>query len=236
MGKYKCYIVDDEPLALHVIEQHLSKFGEFEVCGKTTDPVEAITGIKRLQPDLLFLDIEMPEITGLELIESIQHKPAIIITTAYREFAVEGFELNVLDYLVKPIPFKRFAKAIDKFLELKMTANATPLLVDSSFIFVKANRKTIRVELDEILYIEGVKDYVKIVLPTQKVITKVSIGNFFEDLPKDRFLRVHKSFIVARNKITAFTAHDVEIGELEIPIGRVYKEDFLREVERFSKF
>jgi two-component system, LytTR family, response regulator len=236
MSTYKCYIVDDEPLALNVIEQHLSKFGEFEVCGKTTDPVEAISRIKRLQPDLLFLDIEMPEITGLELIESIQHKPAIIITTAYREFAVEGFELNVLDYLVKPIPFKRFAKAIDKFLELKITANAAPLQVDSSFIFVKANHKTVRVELDEILYIEGVKDYVKIVLPTQKVITKVSIGNFFEELPKDGFLRIHKSFIVSRKKITAFTAHDVEIGEFEIPIGRVYKEDFLREVERFSKF
>ncbi|MEK7255035.1 MAG: response regulator transcription factor [Bacteroidota bacterium] len=232
MKKYKCYIVDDEPLALNVIEQHLSKFSQFEVCGKSTEPVEALEQIKRLQPDLLFLDIEMPEITGLELIESIQHKPEIIITTAYREYAVEGFELNVLDYLVKPIPFKRFVKAIDKFLELKLAHPPAAAPNDAAAcIFVKADRKTIKVALDDILYVEGVKDYVKIVLPTQKIITKISIGNFFKNLPEDRFIQVHKSFIVAKNKITAYTAHDVEIGELEIPIGRIYKEGFLKKVE-----
>ena len=160
---YKCYIVDDEPLALNVIEQHLSRFGEFEVCGKSTEPLEALVQIKRLQPDLLFLDIQMPELTGLELIESIQHKPDIIITTAYREYAVEGFELNVLDYLVKPIPFKRFVKAIDKFLEQKMGHPPTPASSEQTHLFVKADRKTIKVSLDEILYVEGVKDYVKIV-------------------------------------------------------------------------
>jgi DNA-binding LytR/AlgR family response regulator len=223
--------VDDEPLALNVIEQHLSKFGAFEVCGKTTDPVEALAQIKRLQPDLLFLDIEMPEITGLELIESMQHKPEIVITTAYREFAVEGFELNVLDYLVKPIPFKRFVKAIDKFLESKIPAEPAPTQAAPACIFVKAERKTLRVEVDDILYVEGVKDYVKIVLAGQKILTKVSIGNFLKELPPGKFIQVHKSFAVNRSKITAFTAQDVEIGELEIPIGRVYKETFFKEVE-----
>lgn len=236
MTKFKCYIVDDEPLALNVIEQHLSKFAAFEVCGKTTDPVEALAQIKRLQPDLLFLDIEMPEITGLELIESMQHKPEIIITTAYREFAVEGFELNVLDYLVKPIPFKRFVKAIDKFLEGRSPAVAVALPPLPDVVFVKADRKTIRVALDEILYVEGVKDYVKIVLAGEKIMTKVSIGHFFEELPKDRFLRVHKSFVVNRSKITAFTAQDVEIGKLEIPVGREYKEAFLKEVKQGTSF
>ncbi len=230
MKTYKCFIVDDEPLALNVIEQHLSKFSQFEVCGKSTDPVEALTQIKRLQPDLLFLDIEMPEITGLDLIASIQHKPEIIITTAYREYAVEGFDLNVLDYLVKPIPFKRFVQAIDKFLEQKLPHTAAPIPDDPAYLFVKADRKTIKIALDDVLYVEGVKDYVKIVLPAQKIITKISIGNFFKTLPKDRFLQVHKSFLVAKNKITAFTAHDVEIGELEIPIGRAYKEEFLKEM------
>jgi len=230
MKKYKCFIVDDEPLALNVIEQHLSKFSEFEVCGKSTDPVEALIQIKRLQPDLLFLDIEMPEITGLDLIASIQHKPEIIITTAYREYAVEGFDLNVLDYLVKPIPFKRFIQAIDKFLEQKLPHTAAPIPDDAAYIFVKADRKTIKIALDDILYVEGVKDYVKIVLPAQKIITKISIGNFFKTLPGDRFIQVHKSFVVAKHKISAFTAHDVEIGDLEIPIGRAYKEDFLRAV------
>ena len=233
MKTFKCFIVDDEPLALNVIEQHLSKFSQFEVCGKSTDPVEALTQIKRLQPDLLFLDIQMPEITGLDLIASIQHKPEIILTTAYREYAVEGFELNVLDYLVKPIPFKRFVQAIDKFLEQKLPPPAPTLSGEApdSCIFVKADRKTIKVALADILYVEGVKDYVKIVLPAQKIITKISIGNFLKTLPKDQFIQVHKSFLVARNKISAFTAHDVEIGELEIPIGRAYKEDFLKALE-----
>ncbi len=233
MIKYKCYIVDDEPLALNVIEQHLSRFADFEVCGKSTEPIEALTQIKRLQPDLLFLDIQMPEITGLELIESIQHKPDIILTTAYREYAVEGFELNVLDYLVKPIPFKRFVKAIDKFLEQRLAHSPTPIDADHQTsgpdsIFVKADRKTIRIALDDILYVEGVKDYVKIVLPSQRILTKASIGNFMKELPADRFVQVHKSFIVAKNKISAYTAHDVEIGDLEIPIGRMYKEAFMK--------
>lgn len=231
MKKFKCYILDDEPLALNVIEQHLSKFSQFEVCGKSTEPLEALAQIKQLQPDLLFIDIEMPEITGLELIESIQHKPEIIITTAYREYAVEGFELNVLDYLVKPIPLKRFIKAMDKFLEQKLPATTTSDSDNFAYIFVKADRKTIKIALDDILYIEGIKDYVKIVLPAQKIITKVSIGNFYKDLPKDRFLQVHKSFLVAKNKISAYTAHDVEINELEIPIGRMYKAQFLKDIE-----
>lgn len=232
MKKFKCYILDDEPLALNVIEQHLSKFPQFEVCGKSTEPMEALAQIKTLHPDLLFIDIEMPEITGLEFIESIHHKPEIIITTAYREYAVEGFELNVLDYLVKPIPLKRFIKAIDKFLEQNVSPATHSYSDDSACVFVKAERKTIKIALNDILYIEGIKDYVKIVLPTQKIMTKLSIGNFYKDLPKDRFLQVHKSFIVAKDKISAYTAHDVEINEMEIPIGRMYKERFLKELEQ----
>lgn len=229
MKKYKCYIVDDEPLAINVIEQHLSRLGQFEICGTSTDPVEAFNQLKNLHPDLLFLDIEMPELSGLELIEAMETKPEVIITTAYRDYAVESFEHNVLDYLVKPIPFPRFLKAMDKFLQKKEGAE-TMEPVSSTHLFVKADRKTIKVDLQDILYIEGVKDYVKIVLPDQKILTKVSIGNFQELLPPNQFLRIHKSFIVAKNKITAFTAHDVEIGKTEIPIGRVYKEQFLKEL------
>jgi DNA-binding LytR/AlgR family response regulator len=231
MKKYKCYIVDDEPLAINVIEQHLSKLDQFEICGKSTDPIEAFNQLKILRPDLLFLDIEMPDLNGLELIESIEIKPEVIITTAYREYAVEGFEHNVLDYLVKPIPLKRFLKAIDKFLQQTESIQSDQK-EHPSHLFVKADRKTIKVDFDDILYVEGVKDYVKIVLSDHKILTKVSVGNFFELLPKEQFLRVHKSFIVAKDKITAFTAHDVEIGEIEIPIGRVYKESFLKSVSK----
>lgn len=232
MKTYKCFILDDEPLALHVLEQHLSKFIPFQVCGTSTDPVEALALIKSLQPDLLFIDIEMPDLNGLELIESLQHKPEIIITTAYREYAVEGFELNVLDYLVKPIPFKRFVKAIEKFLEQNAAKGSTA--PEEDHLFVKADRRIIRIDLDDILYVEGVKDYVKIVLTHQNIITKTSIGNFLKELPADRFLQVHKSFLVAKNKIKAYTAHDVEIGDKEIPIGRVYKDDFLKGIEQKS--
>lgn len=235
---YKCYILDDEPLALNVIEQHLSKFDQFVLCGKSTEPLNALGEIKVLQPDLLFLDIQMPDLTGLDLIESMQHKPSIIITTAYREYAVEGFELNVLDYLVKPIPFKRFIKAMDRFLEQKisqapvLTVSSPPPPDATTFLLIKAERKTIRVALDDILYVEGVKDYVKIVLRDQKIMTKTSIGNFIKDLPGDLFVRIHKSFIVAIDKIDAYTAHDVEIQKMELPIGRMYKEEF---VERMKK-
>jgi len=230
MTMYKCFIVDDEPLAIHVIEQHLSKFNQFTICGTSTDPVKALSLVKSLKPDLLFLDIAMPEITGLEFIEAIQHKPEIILTTAYREFAVEGFNLHVLDYLVKPIPFKRFVQAIDKFLDKKQNLENSSTPEGSTYINVKADRKIVRVDLNDILYLEGVKDYVKIVTPQQNIITKVSIGNFLHNLPADRFIQVHKSFVVARNKIKAYTAQDVEIGNVEIPIGRVYKESFLKAI------
>ncbi len=231
MKKIRCFIVDDEPLAIKVIEQHLAKFSAFEVCGTSTHPVEALAQIKTLQPELLFIDIEMPEISGMELIAALQNKPAIILTTAYREYAVEGFNLNVLDYLVKPIPFVRFLQAIEKFLEKHAPPVAAPPGdQEEACIYVKADRKTIRVLLDDILYVEGIKDYTRIVLPAQKIMTKVSIGNFFASLPANRFIRVHKSFAVARNKITAFTAMDVEIGGVEVPIGRAYREAVLEQL------
>lgn len=229
MSKYSCYILDDEPLAIKVIEQHLSKFDTFEICGSSTEPVKAYQDIQQLQPDLLFLDIEMPDLSGLDLIESLQVKPQIIITTAYREYAVESFELDVLDYLVKPIPLKRFMKAIDRFLSQK--DEKTPISTAPTHIFVKANRKTRRIELADILYIEGLKDYVKIILQHEQVLTKISIGNFEKKIPPAQFIRIHKSFIVAKNKITAYTAQDVEIGTVELPIGRVYKLSFLEKVK-----
>lgn len=224
---YRCFILDDEPLAVHVIEQHLAKFSMLTVCGTSTDPVEALPRIKALQPDLLFVDIQMPDLTGLELITALRHRPAIIVTTAFREYAVEGFDLDVLDYLVKPIPFVRFAKAIEKFLETRSVDQEVKEKDKPGHIMVKADRKTIRIRLDEIMYVEGVKDYVKIVLPGQSVLTKISIGHFRQTLPEEDFIQVHKSFIVAKDKITAFTAHDIEIGKTEIPIGRSFREQVM---------
>ena len=229
MGKYKCYILDDEPLAIKVIEQHLGKFPNFEICGSSTSPLAALSEIKSMEPELLFLDIKMPDITGLDLIEILQFKPSIVLTTAFREFAVEGFELNVLDYLVKPIAFKRFVQTIEKFLEKQYTEKALEKMVDDG-LFVRADRKRVRVKFQDILYVEGVKDYVKIVLKNQTILTKVSIGNFQKQLPDPPFMRIHKSFIIAKDKITAYTASDVEIGRKEIPIGRIYKESFSKKM------
>lgn len=225
MGKYKCYILDDEPLAIKVIEQHLSKFQAFEICGSSTAPLTALPAIKSMKPDLLFLDIKMPDITGLDLIEILHFKPAIVLTTAFRDFAVEGFELDVMDYLVKPIPFKRFVKTIEKFLAQQSSEEIDKSNSEDA-LFVKADRKRVRVPFQDILYVEGVKDYVKIVLKDKTILTKVSIGNFQKQLPDPTFIRIHKSYIVAKDKITAYTATDVELDRKEIPIGRMYKESF----------
>ncbi len=224
---YKCFIVDDEPLAIDVIASYLAKLKKFEISGKYTDSLEAFADLKENPVDLIFLDIEMPELTGLEFIRSIKYKPEIIITTAYREFAVEGFELNILDYLVKPIEFERFMQALDKFLD-KVTPKQIDAQEAESHIMVRADRKNVRVALDDILYIEGLKDYVRIILRDGEVLTKESIGHFASHLDKNSFLRIHKSFIAAKNKITAYTNYDVEIGNIELPIGRVYKEQFLK--------
>jgi two-component system, LytTR family, response regulator len=229
--KYKCFILDDEPLAIKVIEQYLSKLEQFEVSGTSTDPIKAFEILKDAQFDLLFLDIEMPGINGLELAKTLSHIPEIIVTTAYREYAVEGFELNVLDYLVKPIPFGRFLLSIDRFLNKKDKSEGTEL-ISTDAIYVRADRKEVRICFDDILYVEGLKDYIKIVMPDRQVLTKFSIGHFQSKLPPDRFVRVHKSFVVAIDKITAYTAHDVEIGEIEIPVGRVYKEAFRMRMQK----
>ncbi len=229
--KYKCFILDDEPLAIKVIEQYLSRLDQFDVAGMSTDPVRAFGMLKNTHVDLLFLDIEMPQINGLELMKTLSHKPEIIITTAYREYAVEGFELDVLDYLVKPIPFNRFLQSIDRFLKNKeQNEYEAPGVQDA--VYVRSDRKEIKVRFDEILYVEGLKDYVKIVSLDRHILTKISIGHFEEKLPSSKFIRMHKSFIVAIDMITAYTALDVEIGEIEIPIGRVYKEAFRERMRR----
>lgn len=227
---YNCYIIDDEPLAIDVVEEHLKKLDQFNIVGKSTDPVAAFVAIKNLRVDLLFVDIEMPGFNGLELVRSMKNRPEIIITTAYREFAVEGFELSILDYLVKPIAFDRFMKAIDKFLEKKVDIKQKEDTRGANSILVRANRKLVKIDLSTILYVEGLKDYVKIVLNTNETLmTKESIGNFHKHL-NDQFIRIHKSFVVALDKITAITSYDVELGNIELPIGRKYKDDLIEKV------
>lgn len=226
---HTCYIIDDEPIALEIIGTYLQRLEGFSVQGAFTNPVKAFEALQQQPVDLIFLDIQMPGLTGLEFLRALPVKPAVILTTAYREFALEGFELDVLDYLLKPVPFERFLKAIGKF-RAQAARRDTPALPrapspdgEPPHLFVRADRKNVKVLLDDILYLESLKDYVRIATPAGKITTKETISHFEELLPGDRFLRVHRSFIVAKDKITAHSADGLEIGKTPIPVGRMYK-------------
>jgi len=225
--KYKCLIVDDEELARNLIKRHLSQLEEFEVVGICGSAIEASRILQRDRVDLMFLDIEMPVLKGTELIRNLNSRPDVIFTTAYRDYAVEGFELNAVDYLLKPIVFGRFFKAIEKFLSLRAaklpTVTAEPESIRMESIFIRKNRKQVKVYLDDILYIDSLKDYIQIHLAEEKHVIKQGITAFERELD-DRFIRVHRSYIVNREKVTAFTRNDIEIGKVEIPVGESYKE------------
>ena len=227
MDKIKCLVVDDEPLAQSLLEKHIMQMPTFDLVATCSNAMEAFTVLKENSIDLIFLDIQMPGLTGIEFAKSLNHRPSIIFTTAYRNYAIESYELDALDYLLKPISFQRFFKAVSKFQNLKTSHAAAESLnlkeAEQHYMFVNANKKNIKIEFDKILYIESLKDYVKIFLPDQLVMTKNTISDFEKKLPA-HFLRVHRSFIINKKKITAFTKHDIEIGDKEIPIGGSYKE------------
>jgi len=224
MGQIQCLIIDDEPLAQNVIENYLINFSFIKLIAKCDNALIALEWIKKQKIDLIFLDVSMPFISGIDFIRTLTNPPAIILTTAHREFAVESYELSVVDYLLKPISFERFLKAINK-LNMDTAEIAKPVITDAkreTFIYVKSEKKNVKISLQDILFIESLKDYIKIHTTDKTIITQVAISMIEQRLP-DNFLRVHRSFIVAKDKITAYTQHDVEIGRRQIPIGRNYK-------------
>jgi DNA-binding LytR/AlgR family response regulator len=224
MNQLKCLIIDDEPLAQNVIENYLKNFSFIELIAKCENALSALDRIKKQKVDLIFLDISMPFISGIDFIKTLPNPPEIILTTAHKEFAIESYELNVLDYLLKPISFERFLKAINK-LNVQTSEIIRPVINDSendAFIYVKSEKKNVKILFKEILFIESLKDYIKIHTLDKTVITQVSISAIEHRLP-DNFLRVHRSFIIAKDKITAYTQHDFEIGKHQIPVGRNYK-------------
>jgi len=228
--KIKCLIVDDEPLAIRLIRKHLEHFNQFEVVAECENAIEASLALQKTKIDLIFLDIQMPEISGLDFLKSLHNKPNIIITSAYKEYAIDGFDLDVVDFLLKPITFNRFFKAINKFLALNKEANknTTPTLSSqqtSSYeeLFIKDTNKTYRINPTEIIYIEGMREYIKIFTTQENIVTKSSLSSFLQKLPGDLFLRVHKSFIVNIDKVRAFSASSIELNNKKIPIGRSYK-------------
>ena len=225
---YKCIIVDDEELARRLIKRHLSELKNFELIASCESAIEAIEIMQEESIDLMFLDIEMPLLKGTDFLKNLTVKPKVIFTTAFREYAFEGFELNVVDYLLKPINFTRFMKAIEKFTEVtgKVTKDS-----ELKYVYIQSNKKNIKIILKDVLYIESLKEYVQIYFKDKKVLFKGSLTTFEEKL-NDNFVRVHRSYIVNIEMITAFTKNDVEIGEIEVPIGNFYKERAIKKIAK----
>jgi two-component system LytT family response regulator len=224
--KYKCIIVDDEPLARELIASHLAHFDNFELVDSFENALKAYTFLESNTIDLLFLDIEMPLLKGNDFLKKLKNPPKVIFTTAYREYALEGYELNVIDYLLKPITFDRFFVSIEKFKQLQ-TPKKEENTVTENHIFVASGNKNIKIIFDEILHIESLKDYITIHLENKTSYhLKFNISSFEKLLNQD-FVRIHRSFIINVKKLRAYTKNEVEIGIIEIPIGSSYKENWL---------
>lgn len=238
--KIKCLIADDEPLALKLIAEYISRIPHLELAGscKRATDVPGYLG----QIDLLFLDIRMPGLTGLELLRTLPVKPLVILITAYSEHAIEGFELDVVDYLVKPVTFERFLQAVNKAtrqfqLQQRTTQAAIPVpenpiqteVTGKDYFFVKTGFKSVRINFEDILYIEGLKEYVSIfTVGGRKFVKLAALKDLERILPPKQFLRIHKSYIVAVQKVTAAYGNVVELGQLELPVGRNYKEEVIK--------
>ncbi|SOC81054.1 two component transcriptional regulator, LytTR family [Salinimicrobium sediminis] len=222
--RYRCIIVDDEPNAINILSKYVAAVPILELCGTCTNGLQALDVLFGKKIDLIFLDIEMPGLQGTMLVKSLQNPPAVIFTTAHNHFAAEAFDLDALDYLIKPVSFERFLKAINKLPRNFSEGNEIVGLM-SNYLYFRSGRKMVKVLFDNILYIECLKDYIIIHRNNApEVRVKQAFNTLEAILPRHLFLRIHRSFIVSKPKITAFSRDFVEIGSLEIPIGRKYKE------------
>jgi len=229
---YKCLIVDDESLARELIETHLSQLDNFKLIASCSSAIAAHKILQSETIDLMFLDIEMPVLKGTDFLKTSKHKPKVIFTTAYRDYAIEGFNLNAVDYILKPITFQRFFQAIEKFRDNNKSTvrESENLKSQDAYIFIQSKKKNIKVFFNDINYIESIKDYIRIHLQDSSIMIKHGITSFEEKLDT-RFLRIHRSYIINSTKITAFTKQDVEIGKIEIPIGDFYKAKVLQHLK-----
>ncbi len=224
---YRCLLVDDEPLALKVLESHITHLTGLSVVASCGNALTAMQYLQQHPVDLMFLDVQMPRLLGTSFLRTLRNPPKVIFTTAYKEYAVEAFDLDAVDYLLKPVSLERLIKALNKLNKEPVAEEkeAPGIVEDEGFVYVRANRKMIKVKYSDILYLESMKDYVKIVLKNEKpLLVKQSISSMEEMLPTSLFLRIHRSYIVSIEQVTAFTNHDVEIGGTEIPIGRFYNQ------------
>ena len=232
MKKIKCLVTDDEPLAVDILEKYINRLDYLELSGKCSNAIETINFLQRNPVELLFLDIQMPGLTGIDFLKTMRKPVKVIFTTAYREYALEGYELNVLDYLLKPVSFERFVIAVNKYHAASTQHTHLPDLIrsttsektDDPFIYLKSDKKMIKVYLDDILMIESLKDYIRVKTKNQEIVSYQKISYLEEKLPDDRFMRIHRSYIVPVDKITAFNTTSIDIGTETLPIGRLYKD------------
>jgi DNA-binding LytR/AlgR family response regulator len=226
METYNCLIVEDEPLAAEVLERYVAQVPFLQLKGTCRDAIYAMEVLKKDRVDVLFLDIHLPKLKGLDFIRTIGKSYQVVLTTAYKEYALEGYEHNVVDYLLKPFEFSRFAMAVNKLRPAGSTAPIAENAIakERAYLFFNVNKKKVKVYLDEILYIESIKEYIRIHTADRSILTKFQLGQVEEMLEKNNFIRVHRSFIVAKPKIDAFSAISIELGGKTIPIGRSYKE------------
>ncbi len=236
--KIACLAVDDEPLALSVLEKYIGSVANLELVGSCQNAVQALEILQQYKVDLIFLDIQMPQIMGTDFIRTLKKSPKIIFTTAFRKYAVEGFELDAVDYLLKPISFERFLKAVNKVLQTNLDAPDSKYHLNESvsesapsYLYFRVDRKMVKVFLHDILYIEGFSDYVKIITSSKTLITKQLISTLEETLPKEIFIRIHRSFIISINKINSYNADSITIGNAELPIGRLFKQNVIRKLQ-----
>ncbi len=230
--KIRCIVIDDEPLAIEILESYIEKIPYVELVGRFSNAIEALQYLKSNKVDLMLLDIQMPELTGIQLMKVLDNPPQVIFTTAYDSYAIKSYELDAVDYLLKPIEFDRFLKAIEKSwkridrsqsVEVNNVEQSGP---KDTFIFIKTEHRVQRVEISEILYIEGMKNYLRVVTRADKFMTLQNFKSICELLPVNQFIRVHKSFVVAVDKIDSIERSRIKIGKQLIPIGDTYKKDF----------
>jgi DNA-binding LytR/AlgR family response regulator len=233
--KIRCLLVDDEPLALEVLQSHISNCNGLEVAGSCKNALEAIDLLHQKQVDLIFLDIKMPTLLGTELLKSLSNPPKVIFVTAYREFAMDGYELDAIDYLLKPVSFERFLKAVYKVKRLMghdyILQAQESIENPDAFVYMKVDKSMQKVLVNEILYVESRRDYVKIFLTTGKsFLAKQSISSMVNLLSEQSFLRVHRSFLVSVHKITGYDSNDIQLGSIEIPIGKLFKQHVMETI------
>lgn len=234
--KIRCLVVDDEPPAREIMKQYIADTPMLELEGECANAIHAIAFLQQHPVDLIFLDIRMPQLSGTDFLKTLQHPPKVIFTTAHAEYALEGYELDVVDYLLKPVRFDRFLKAVNKAYQhnnIKTTQekNVADHEKKEAFVYFRADRKMIKVMLEDILYIESMKDYVKVVTTHETIITKQSISSVEAMLPEQQFIRSHRSFIVSLKSIRSFTSELIQIGKTEIPIGKLYRSEVLKTLQ-----